>query len=97
MWPVEEGISHVIGGRTESSSQMTKALLCSPKELEFHPKVPEGSSAGVCQGGETKSKAIGMAVVGEAEQSSNTEVTIKRRERSKKRGRVNSVSKVKIG
>lgn len=96
MWPVEEGVNHVIEGGTESSSQMSKALLCSPKKHEFHPKVPEGSSLGECQGGEAKSKEIGMAVVGEeAEQSSNTEVTIQRRERkkkrSKKRGRVNSV------
>lgn len=51
MWPVEEGINHVIGGGRESSSQMTKALLCSPKELEIHPKVPEGSSPGDWNGG----------------------------------------------
>lgn len=38
-------------------------------------------------GGEAKSKEIGMAVVGEAEQSSNTEVTIKRREGEKREGR----------
>ena len=58
MWPGEEGLNHVIGGGSESKNQKTKAFLCSPEELEFHPSVPEGSSTGNCQEGKAGSNKI---------------------------------------
>lgn len=68
-----------------------QALVCSPKELEFHPynqgqcrKALQQESAG----GVAETNKIGIEVVEEAgEQSISIEVTIERRERSKKRGR----------